>query len=348
MAFRTGLVLGFCAAGLAAQSTLVVPPSHASREGSSSTNVPFGRGTATRVQCFYDAMSFSGPQTITALAFRCDGGDLAGAKTVDCEIRMSTMPGSLLALSADFAQNRGANELVVLPRQLYSLPAHTAAATPSAFLPPIPLTTPFSYDPAQGGLLVEVVVFGQPPGTYSLDLTYVCDSPEVLVGPPPCPQPGALPLDVRSATTQVMWGRPWVVQVLDASPGALVTLVLGSVDSGPWSGFVLPQDLAILGAPSCYLSIDIVASHFQVAGGNGTASFPFVIPNMPAAVGTWLRFQAGAINPAANSLGIVTSQAKKVEVCGWEPVGRVWASGLATTVGTRELGVAPVVQFTVQ
>lgn len=348
MVFRTGLVLGLCAAGLAAQSTLVVPASHAGREGSSSTNVPFGRGSATRVQCCYDAMSFSAPVTITALALRCDGGGTAAAKTVDCEIRMSTMPGPLLSLSADFAQNRGANETVVLPRQMYSLPAHAAAATPSTFLPPMQLVTPFLYDPAQGALLVEIVVFGQPPGTYSLDLTYVCDSPEVLIGPPGCPQPGALPLRVESATAQVMWGRPWVVRVHEAVPGALVTLVLGSVESGPWNGFVLPQDLQILGAPGCHLSIDITASLFQVAAADGSATFPFVVPNVPAAVGVWFRFQGGAINPLANSLGVVTTQAKKVEVCGWEPVGRVWAAGLTATVGTRELGVAPVVQFVVQ
>ncbi|MFM1874212.1 MAG: hypothetical protein RL398_3634, partial [Planctomycetota bacterium] len=77
-------------------------------------------------------------------------------------------------------------------------------------------------------------------------------------------------------------------------------------------------------------------------------TFLFLVPNLPSAIGSWFRFQAGALHPTANSLGVVTSQAKKVQVCGWEAVGRVWASGLAAGTGTRELGVAPVVQLGIQ
>lgn len=348
MVHRALLVSFLFAGALAAQATLVLPASHLAREGSSTTNVPFGRSTATRVQSAYDPMLFSGPVTITGMALRIDGGATANSKVVDCELRCSTMPGTVLALNVDFAVNRGLDERVVLPRQLLTLPAHAAVATPNGFEAPLVFTTPFLYDPALGSLLVEIVVFGQPPGAYPLDVTYVCDSPEVLVGPASCPQPGGLPLRVESSTTQVMWGRPWVARVLDAPPGALVTLGLGTVESGPWSGFVLPQELSGLGAPGCYLSIDLAGSFFSVAAGDGSASFPFVIPNNPSAIGFWIRFQGGAVHPGANSLGIVTSQARKVEVCGWEPVARVWASGLATTIGTRETGVAPVVRLSVQ
>lgn len=342
------LVLFAVAAVVPAQSPLVLPASHAGSEGSSSTNVPFGRSTPTRVQSVYDPMLFAGPVTITAMAFRADGGTALAGKAVDCEIRMSTMPGQLLALQADFANNRGADEVVVLTRQLLSLPAQSAAATPSPFLPPIALSTPFAYDPHLGSLCVEVVVFGQPPGVYSLDLTYACDSPMVPIGPAGCPQPGATPLRVESSTTQVMWGRPWVARVLDAAPGALVTLVLGSRETGPWQGFVLPQDLGVLGAPSCYLSIDIGGALFGSAAGDGSAAFPFVIPNTTSALGSWILFQGGALNAGANALGIVTSQAQKVQVCGWEPVGRVWSSGTTAITGTREIGVANVLQLTVQ
>ncbi len=348
MVLRAAFAAGLCAATVLGQGSLTLPTSHVLREGSSSTNVPFGRSTPTRVQCCYDPLLFPGPVTITALALRADGGGALAQKLVDCEIRMSTMPGGLLALGADFAANRGSNETIVLPRQMVTLPGQSAAATPSPFLPWLALAQPFSFDPAGGSLLVEFVVFGQPPGAYSIDATYVCDSPAVAFGPAACAQPGASPLRVESATAQVIWGRPWVVRILDAPAGALVTLVLGNQESGPWSGFVLPQDLAILGAPGCYLSLDVVGSQFSIAAGDGTAAFPFVIPNAPSVVGEWLRFQAGAINPQANSLGVVTSQAQKVQVCGWEPVGRLWATGLAATTGTRELGVAPVLQILVQ
>lgn len=336
------------AAAAAAQTTLVVPASHAASEGTSTSNVPFGRSTPTRVQSAYDPLLFSGPATITGMALRVDGGSTAASKLVDCEIRLSTMPWSVLGMSVDFATNRGADETVVLPRQMLSLPAQTTATTPNPFLPPLAFAVPFPFDPAHGSLLIEIVVYGQPPGAYPLDVTFACDSPEVLVGPGSCLQPSSLPLRVESATTQVMWGRPWMARILDAPPGAMVTLALGTTESGPWSGFVLPQELGAFGAPGCYVSIDIASSFFAVAAGDGSATFPFVIPNNPAAVGFWIRYQAGALEPVANALGVVTSQARKVQVCGWEPVLRVWASGLSATVGTRELGVAPVMQLSVQ
>lgn len=345
---RAGLLSLLFAGALAAQTVLVVPASHAARDGSGTTNVPFGRSSATRVQNAYDPMLFAGPATITALALRTDGGAAVAGKVVDCEIRMSTMPGSVLALDPDFSRNRGVDETTVLPRQMLTLPAQSTMSVPNPLLPAIPLAVPFAYDPALGSLLVEIVVHGQPPGAYALDVTYVCDSPELPIGPQSCTPVGGVPLRVESSTTQVIWGRPWVARVLDAPPGAMVTLALGTVESGPWSGFVLPQDLAGLGAPGCYLSIDLAASFFSVAAGDGSATFPFVIPNNPSTIGFWIRYQGGAFHPSANALGVVTSQARKVQVCGWEPVARVWASGLSTALGTREVGVAPVIGLSTQ
>jgi hypothetical protein len=348
MVHRAPLSLLVFAAALAAQSSVVLPASHAAAEGSSSSNVPFGRSSPVRVQTYYDAMLFAGPVTITAVALRLDGGSTAAGKQVDCEIRMSTSPRPLVLLDPDFALNRGGDEAVVLPQQLLTLPAGGAAATPNAFLPPIPLAVPFAYDPQVGGLLLEIVVHAQPPGTYPLDVTWVCASPDLAVGPAACPQPGASPLRVESATTQVIWGRPWVARVLDAPPGAFVVFGLGTIDSGPWAGFVLPQDLTALGAPGCFLSIDLAGTWFQIAAGDGSAVFPFNIPNSPWLVGLWLRFQGGAFNAQANALGVVTSQARKVQVCGFEPVGRVWATSTGAAHGTREIGVAPVVELVVQ
>lgn len=336
------------AAGAVAQSLLPIPASHTATEGTGFTNVPFGRSTPVRVQYAYDAMLFTGPHTITALQFRLDGGTAAAAKTVDVEIRMSTLAVSLVQIAPTFATNRGADEVVVLPRQFLTLPSQSAANTPSAFLPAIPLTTPFFHDPANGGLLVEIVVFGQPPGAYTLDVTYVCDSPESLVGPASCQQSNGLPLRVESGTTQVIWGRPWVAQILDAPAGAPVILIAGSQETGPWNGLVLPQSLASVGAPGCFLSIDIGGSWIAAAAADGSAQFPFVLANSPSTIGDWLRYQAVVYDPLANPLAFVTSQAKKVQVCGWEPVARVWASGTTATIGTREIGVSAVVQLTVQ
>ncbi len=348
MLHRALLATFLFAVSLTGQSLLTLPASHTTQEGTSSTNVPFGRSSPVRVQCAYDAMLFTGPSLITQIAFRLDGGGAAAQKTVDCEIRMSTMALSLVGMDPNFALNRGGDETIVLPQQLLTLPAQAANGTPSAFLPPIPLSTPFAYDPANGALLVEIVIFGQPPGVYSLDVTYACDSPDVGIGSNACAQSSGLPLQVQSASTQVMWGRPWIARARDAAPGAIVVLAIGSIDSGPWNGFVLPQSLDNLGAPGCVLGIDVAATWYTLALGDGTAQFPFSLANSPQVIGEWIRFQAATLDPAANALGVVTSQAKKVQVCGWEPVARVWASGATPTLGTKEIGLAPVLQLTVQ
>jgi hypothetical protein len=330
------------------QNLLIAPASHTGVEGSSSTNVPFGRSTPTRVQYFWDASLLPTPRSITAIAFRLDGGGSTAGKTVDVELRMSNTPLPLVALSADFASNRGANETIVLPRQLLNLPASTGTGTPSPFLPPIALATPFLHQPANGGLLLEVIVHGQPPGAYSLDATWVCSSPDVAIGPLSCPSAGGLPLRVESGTTQVIWGRPWTGRVLDAPPGALVVFGLGTTETGSWGGLNLPQEMTPFGAPGCWVSIDLASAFYTLAAGDGSAAFPFQVPNTPLVLGAWIRFQAAAFDPLANPLGLITSQAKKVQVCGFEPVGRVWSSGIGATSGNLEIGFGAVVQLTGQ
>nr|MBP8301278.1 hypothetical protein [Planctomycetota bacterium] len=86
MVHRASLLSLLFTGALLAQSPFVLPASHAAREGSSTTNVPFGRSTPTRVQSCYDPMLFAGPVTILSLAIRVDGGAVAAAKVVDVEI----------------------------------------------------------------------------------------------------------------------------------------------------------------------------------------------------------------------------------------------------------------------
>ena len=344
MVVRNSVVLVLSAALACAQTTLVLPSSHATLEGTTSTNVPFGRSTPMRVQQIYDAMLFSASGTITQIAFRLDGGSTATGKQVDCEIRMSTTPLALVAVSSTFAANRGTNETVVLPRQLLTLPSMASAQTPSPMLAPIPLAVPFAYNPQLGSLCIEIVVFGQPPGGYTLDATFVCNSPEVAIGPASCQPATGLPLRVESASAQVLWGRPWLTRALDAPPGSLVILALGSTEVGTWNGAPLPVDLSTAGAPSCFVSIDALQTYFQVALGDGSAPFNFGIPNDPRLIGVTLRYQAGALQNGLNALGVITSQAKKVTICGLEPVVRVWSSGTTATDGVKELGTAPVIE----
>ncbi len=333
---------------VAAQSTLVLPPSHATREGTSFTNVPFGRSTPTRCQLAYDGALLPRAGNIESLALRIDGGQTVAGKQVELMVRASTGPTSVLALQATFALNVGADVRDVFARRLFDLPALTSAQTPNPFHLQIPFDAPLPYDPRNGAVLFDLTVFDQPPGVYPLDLTYVCDSPVQRYGPAGCGPQGGPALQVTAATTQVMWGQPLDLQVTAARPASIAGVFLGVIEQGPWAGITLPYDLTLVGAPTCHLSIDMSFSAFASANALGTATFPLTIPGRPELVGAAIRFQGFDIDPAANALGITTSQPAKVAVCGWERVGRVWASGANATIGAREVGLAPPVTLTLR
>jgi hypothetical protein len=311
-------------ASLAAQRTVTVPPPSAMPDGTARFDVPFGRGTPARVQFAYDAPLFAGPTTLTAIVFEPDGAD-ANEKTIDCELRLSTMPAPAARLAPVFAENRGADATVVLPRQRVVLAPRR----------PIALAVPFHLDPARGGLLLEIVVHGQDAVPCALAATRPPVSRQVPIGPASCPGSSGERLDAGSVLPAAVWGRPWAVRVGNASPGAVVLLAFGTRESGTWAGLQLPQELSALGAPGCSLAIDVAAAWYSVAGGDGSAVFPFVLPDANAR-GVWLRFQGASFDAAANRLGLVTSRAQKVQVCSAVAVGSVWSDGIAAESGTIE------------
>lgn len=336
---RTLIVLLLSGVGLPGQ--VVVPPSHAALEGTTSTNVPFGRSTAMRCQLAYDGSLFPRAGVIDAIALRLDGGTTAAGKSVELELRASTMPLPLLSMQGGFAINVGADVQTVFARRLLSLPPLGTAATPSPFHCAIPFDAAFAFDPARGPLLLDFAVHGQPPGAYPLDATYVCESPTEYYGPAGCGPQGGLPLAALAATRQVMWGQSVTLQVRDARPFTVAGLFLGSIEQGQWGGVTLPFDLSPLGAAGCPLSIDVLTSVYGQTDVTGVLSFTFGLPARPSLVGNYVRFQGVAAEPSANALGIITSQGAKVRVCGWERVARVWASGASATDGFREIGLAP-------
>jgi hypothetical protein len=331
-----------------AQQQLVLPPGALASEATGSTNVPFGRSTPVLVQAAYDARLFPRPVTIQALAHRLDGATSAAGKQVELEVRLATMPVSIISLQADFATNRGADLKAVIARKIVSLPSLAQAATPNPFLVSLAFDLPFTFTPAGNSLLVETAVFGQAPGNYTLDSTWVCTSPVVNYGPNGCGPSGGPTLRATCETQQVMWGRQFFLAVRDAKPQAATLLMLGTLESGSWSGLVLPVSLAAIGAPGCWLSIDPLVTLNAAADATGLASYGFFVPSYPWLQGQVVRFQGVALDPAANALGVTSSQPGKVVVCGWESVARTWSTSVTAVTGTREIGVAPVLQLAVQ
>ncbi len=337
-----------CPGLLPAQSELVLPPSHEQTVGSGATNLPFGRSTPNRVQLAYDAMLFSSPVEIDGLAFRLQEGELASSKMVELEIRLSSLGKPVTWMQQDFDRNRGADEKLVFARQLLTLPELTEAASPNPFHFEISFDESFSYDPANGSLVIELIVHSQQPGAFPLDSTFICDSPREDFGPPGCGPQAGEPLKIETVTSQVTWGRPLVLRVFDAKEDAATAIIMGNQETGLWQGYELPFELGSLGAPSCFLALDMWRVFSISANAAGSAEYELFVPSDPSLQGSWLRFQGVALDSGANALGLVTSQGTKVEICGWEPVSRVFASGLIAAEGLREVGVAPVVRLNIR
>ena len=74
------------------------------------------------MQYVYGASLFGGPVVLTGVQLRADGGAALGGKLVDCEMLMSTAPAPLVAMSSQFALNRGADDFteVVVFRKGYA------------------------------------------------------------------------------------------------------------------------------------------------------------------------------------------------------------------------------------
>ncbi len=154
------LVLMTAAPVLAADIVTVTPPSPPS--GQAQTPAPFTyRGTTgSRVQQVYASSFFTGPQTLTSLAFRSTPGFRNGADYGNVVVSLSTTSfgdetGTLL--SSTFADNIGANVTTV-----YSGALSFAAAMTDGFDYVINFSQGFVYDPSAGNLLLDVLI---PAGT---------------------------------------------------------------------------------------------------------------------------------------------------------------------------------------
>ena len=283
---------------------------------------------------------------ILGIALRPKLGQQGAAKVVDLQVHAGTLAGDVTAIRSEFAQNRGQDFVEVFKRRKLSLPAFQPGKSLPTFQVQVPFDRGFTYDPKKGSLLLEITVHGQPRGGYQLDATWFCQSPLVYLGPEGCGPVGGKALKIDSETPQVMWGRPVNLRVVNARPSAPTILLLGSKAQGSWNGITLPLELTAFGAKGCHLGVDILAAPRLVAEQNGVATYSFVIPTLPQLQGVRVHVQGVAGDAKANALGLVSSQAARIQVCGWEQVSRVFANGLQTTVGFRELGVAPVLQLT--
>ena len=162
--------------------TLVIPAAQESVEGNEANAFPFGKTAVSnnpyRYQQVYNASGFSGlgepgdVVTISELRFRTDSTNQVPTtvNVNDIEVHLSTTAVAADGLDNEiFDNNIGPDDTIVFSgTRIFPVPTVTTAPRPFEVTIPI---TPFTYDPSEGNLLLEVYNFSEffPLG-YTLDL----------------------------------------------------------------------------------------------------------------------------------------------------------------------------------
>lgn len=105
--------------------------------------------------------------------------------------------------------------------------------------------------------------------------------------------------------------------------GAALTFQLGNATPNRFALTVLGVQPTVLpltpaGAPGCYLYTDPLTSLVAITNAAGSASMPWTVPPVAAAIGLEVRAQGVVIDPVVNPLGLVTTRALRIELGGWQ------------------------------
>jgi hypothetical protein len=105
-------------------------------------------------QQIYSATSFTGPVTITEIAFALDAVLFTAPRSLTdtFTLSLSTTSASPTTASTSYAANKGADFVQVFSGTI------SALLQPGSFDFIVPLTTPFTFNPAGGNLLLDVVM----------------------------------------------------------------------------------------------------------------------------------------------------------------------------------------------
>lgn len=95
-------------------------------------------------------------------------------------------------------------------------------------------------------------------------------------------------------------------------PFDIGVLLIGLSDTVSTLG-PLPYDMTLFGAPGCFLRVSLDAQ-FALVGTGGSATVQMPIPGMPALLCLHLYTQGASLDPAANAMGWVMSNAMEVTI----------------------------------
>ena len=310
-------------AALSAQSFYV--PNNNATTGSCNT-FPFNTSDMRYQALFTAADLCNGPAIIRGMAFaQCATGVASYAKLT---IRMAHL--SAAALSTTFDANLAAGATTVLDTVNYKW------SMVGDVWNDIDLQTPFIYVGA-GNVVVDCVVLGRTGSSSSTrrDATnhrvYVGGYTGQLTGTDGGLGAFKIRLITGDATTWTFGtgcvgsnsqipalsftgnsklGSTLGVNLANALASKLVFLNIGTSSAGP----IFPFDMALFSAPGCMIYHDGLITVGLVTTTNGTALLNLGVPNDPGVTGLKLYFQFGNQDPAANGLGLTTSNYGRILV----------------------------------
>ncbi len=120
---------------------------------------------------------------------------------------------------------------------------------------------------------------------------------------------GKIPVISHAAGVWPKPGSVFPVELIDGPSASVAVLNVGFSDLA--TGF--PVDLGLIGAPTCFLWHEIIASVPFATGLTGSASLPLPIPANPNIIGTSMLASWVMLDPAANAIGVTTSDYARVK-----------------------------------
>lgn len=321
---------GCAGTGVGLGTAHVTPLAYASKFGGSNNVIPFS-GQVTRYQQLILGGELPAAFKMAGLGARRDERS-AGVEgvLVDLEVSVGYTTRTPATMSTTFATNWDAGAPVnVFPRQLFRYPRmpNTLPTDPGEFILRIPWQTTFDWVPLAGrNLLVEVVQRGgSQPFTYALD---ACWSPSIRrlyayadgapvgsfgnvvdYGLPLCfweLTHAAVPILGSKEKPQI--GNQMPVEMIQARTVAPALLLFGISDRAAM-GLPLPFDLTRFGATGCTLLASNELAMPVTTTAAGTARFQFDVPLALRLIGARFYNQFVIVDPMANRLGIVTTNA---------------------------------------
>lgn len=116
-----------------------------------------------------------------------------------------------------------------------------------------------------------------------------------------------------SATGRPVINTSFSVNLASARPSFPAALYAGSSTS-VFGSYTLPLNLGFIGMTDCFLYTNVLVNIPASVSVSGTATLPVTVPNNAALLGGNVYFQWAIVDPGANLLGVVHSQAGQAHI----------------------------------